>query len=368
MIHKANRELLILILTAIVVILFFIQQRGQEPLTDIGSDNFDPASVLTQIRNDNEDIFLGIRNNVSNILKQGGIDGSIKLIDIAFASGLIPLNQCHRLLHLLGHESYEHYQGNFDNLASHESNKCAASFQHGIEAQIAEIEPNLPTAVEKLHEYCTSLRRVLRAINCYHGSGHGYMRITHNAQASLDFCDALAGGPETDLSDCYRGVFSEYGFMALNIDGDTGERISDTPPIKVDLERPFKICYSFQKKYRQSCFSQLTKIIFKGADIEGSFKKCLYPEYEKELQETCVRIVGAIYSEKILSTSDTVKTPEFIITLPGNLRQSYLSGIRLAFLTYFESRVQKDWLTVCESFPDLNDQEFCHTLYNDLKR
>ncbi|MEJ0021018.1 MAG: hypothetical protein WDN47_00360 [Candidatus Doudnabacteria bacterium] len=351
---------LCLIIFSTLLAIFALSSRHPKS-APIQAFNVD-QELSTLSKQNTGDLFKPIRDNLKELMKRGGIDGSIQLTDKAFVAGLIPLDECHSLMHLIGHAAYEYSNEDFHPIVSKDSNKCVASFQHGVEAQIVESKVNIMQAVPELKDYCAALRQVLPGITCYHGAGHGTMRITHVAAKSLQLCDALAGGPETDLSDCYRGVFSEYGNMALNYDGDTGEYIPTPSTVTYDSKHPLLTCQTYAAKYQDACYSQLTKIVYQGSDIEGTYKNCQDPKYTRSAQLTCTRIISGIYSEQTLYKNDFVAAPKIISTMSKDFRDVYVSGIKLGFLSYSTSGVRKDWQKSCNQL-QVSDRQRCLAAY-----
>lgn len=329
---------------------------------------FDPDTELKAIKSHTANVADYIRDNINAIADKGGIENVLALTEKAFAAGEVSLTQCHVILHTIGHEAYERFPEDFSRLASHKASICIASFQHGVEGQIIFYSKSEAEAAENLKRYCSALRNTFPGISCYHGAGHGFIKKTlDNPQLALDFCDSLAGGPEPNLSDCYRGVFSEYANLASSYDGDTGRVIPGEPLVKLDLENPYPFCGSFAEHYRESCYSQLTKLHFRTDDIEGSFRKCLNADYDSKMQATCVRIVAGLYAEHALSHQNTLFTPPLVHEFPQALRKAYLSGAKLAFISFRISGLKKDWRAPCDSFRLEADRSFCYQLFKDFQ-
>lgn len=322
------------------------------------TEGFDVEAKLIELKKGNSDPFRYVRDNLSQIIEVGGIDGAIGLSEKAIQSKMIDMSNCHVLLHGIGHLAYEYFDKDLNKLSRFDSKICQAAFQHGVEAQITQIEKE-PYEILKL--YCETLRKVIPGIYCYHGAGHAFMQMSNDANVALVNCDKLAGGPEKDLGDCYRGIFSEYGNRALNYDGDTGLIFPGEPLVKLDFQRPYDFCLEFDKQYQNSCFSQLTKVVYRGPDIDGSIKECLKKDYSSEIQETCVKIIAAIHIQQVLSRQDQFAPPSLILQLSENLRQAFIFGAREAFTSFIQTDIEKDWSGFCGEF-ESGDREFCDSL------
>lgn len=293
-------------------------------------------AIPIQYREDCDDVlkgkiksaFLDYRESISSIFAKEGIDGSINLVNMAVERGEINMDQCYILLHLIGHEAWEKYQGRFNLLASHESNFCVSSFQHGIEGQIAQSSEDLSKTLSDLRKYCCALQKVLPGITCYHGVGHGSMRRYLDVKAALNICDEVVRqGPEKD---------------------------------------PFSSCNEFSEKYKNSCYSQLAKILYSG-DLDSSFRRCLL-EKEAGVQSICVKIIGGISSRIALSKSSVLVLPTIVNGFSKELKEAYLEGVLDTYRGYKNNGIKKDWLGVCKKFKDFSDQQHCSQVFLDFVR
>ena len=334
-----------------------------------GGPRFGVDEKLRSLRSRNADVFAGLRDQMGPIIDEVGVEGAIALVERAFVTGLVSVDRCHSLLHIIGHEAYERNPGDLTRLANPTGTICFSSFSHGVEAQMTFSGMGGAAITGELRRYCAVRRAVRPGVTCYHGAGHGFMGQTTDAGEALGRCDALSGGPSEDLSDCYRGVFSEYANRALGYSGDTELPIPEglRPPLNFD--RPYNFCERFARSYRQSCYSQLTKVLFRSDDIAGSFGKCLRPEYPAEVQKTCVRIIAGIYGKVTLSAAPTVATPALVFSLPAELRTAYLEGMAEVSMPFRVSGIAKDWQKLCSDFPSGAEQQFCdQTFYGSERR
>jgi len=351
MINKKNVFVILLLVVAIEIIFLLSHSLSSSPNKQSLEDR------LLVLSSGGEDTFSALISQVRTIVNAEGMDGAIKLTELAVQKSKISIDQCHIVLHQIGHVAYAKYPNDLTALARHDSYLCIASFQHGIEAQIAIDHSDSP---EYLKKYCQILRNVLPGIWCYHGAGHAFFQITRNVNKALDKCDLLQGGVETNLENCYRGIFSEYGNEALGYDGDTGKSIPGGPLVKLDMENPYGFCKSFDQKYRPACYSQLTKVYI-GGDIEASLQKC-FKDPDMEVQKICVNIVSGVYSRSILATTGFMNAPKILSSMPQSLRQEYIKGVKETFVGYGDSGIEKDWQATCNSLKEEIDRQFCNKL------
>ena len=324
-----------------------------------GGPRFGVDEKLRSLRSRNADVFAGLRDQMGPIIDEVGVEGAIALVERAFVTGLVSVDRCHSLLHIIGHEAYERNPGDLDRLTSPTGTICFSSFSHGVEAQITFSGMGEAAITGELQRYCAVRRAVRTGVTCYHGAGHGFMEQATDAGKALGRCDLLSGGPTEDLSDCYRGVFSEYANRALGYSGDTELPIPEglRPPLNFD--RPYDFCERFARSYRQSCYSQITKVLFRSDDIEGSLEKCLRPDYEAEIQKTCVRIIAGIYGKVTLSREPSVATPATVLGFGPELVAAYLDGLAEVFIPFRQSGIGKDWRPICDSFLSGEDRRAC---------
>ncbi|MDP3794445.1 MAG: hypothetical protein Q8R13_00755 [bacterium] len=264
------------------------------------------------------------------------------------------IDECHTILHLVGHYAYARSDGNLAKLARTDGSLCVSSFIHGVEAEIA--LQSTGNTIEQLKNYCAELKESIPGFWCYHGAGHAFLESRMDIPWALKQCNALAGDPESDLSNCYRGIFSEYGSNALGYDGDTGLSLSGGPSVKVDFEKPLLFCNVLEESYRSACYSQLTKIhASRGSGLTG----CLIPEYTREAQKVCVQIIMGVSFRSQLDNREVIKPEPFILTLASDFRQKYIDGALDGFLAHSQSGKKKDWKAFCTAFPQEDDRTYC---------
>ena len=248
---------------------------------------WDTDTFFTNIINTNqENVFEQIRNQLPTIVKKGGISAALDTADKAIKGKHIALNQCHILVHMIGHEAYFHHFEDVPGMVYENSGSfCGAGMQHGTEAQIVLSSPDF---ISDLREYCRELRDVHGAIQCYHGAGHAFMEETLDAQEAVGFCGKVTDNTGISPFSCWQGVFSQYEHFANKHDVDTGLRIPGDSWVVLDLHDPLSLCLSLPEKYQYACCTQISRA-FPG-DINQSFSYCAQDRYEDDIQYGCVEL------------------------------------------------------------------------------
>lgn len=324
----------------------FIKQPVESPIQLKGADNF-----------------VNFGRNLNNLVNQKGISYTINLIKEGLQKGDITINQCHSLNHLLGHVAYAKFPDNFDILLKSAENNlllCGGAYPHGIEAEIVD-ERDDPKAT--LNNFCEELLKKIPGFPCYHGAGHSFMQNSSDLNESLINCDRLQEGPTRDLSNCYRGVFSEYAFQVDGVDGDTGQPFPGGPKIKLPTPNPLDFCQTLEEKTYDACASQLGRLIFNVAKSDNIFEECVQSSYSSTIQIACVRIVSAVIAQRELTQTDTVNVPSYILTLSDGLRMAYIEGIAGEAQAFVNSGVTKNWQPICSSFSESQDIQRCTRLF-----
>ncbi len=323
---------------------------------------FDAATELQKIKNEakGKGIFLTLDYNAKQVFLDYGLDNSIVLIHQGFLNNEFNINQCHTLMHLLGHNAYSSGKYKLSQLASVDSQLCGGAFQHGVEAEIT--IKNLDYITE-LKEFCAEVQKRTPGADCYHGMGHATMHRSLQINNSLKDCDRLLPGPVNNLTECYKGVFSETAFLVQGVDGDTGLAFPNGPPIKLAENNPLDLCVSLEAKYQKGCSLQLSRIIYDSSGTpDASFKKCLNSAYPVSLQEGCVQILGAVDSQHTLTENQAVKIPQIIFTLPAASRHAYMQGFFGEARAFVSSGKAVDVKAFCRSFKDEQDQAYCSAI------
>jgi len=334
-------------------VLFWVTVVSKQGQTVAPQDELKSTSAL----NHNTPIY--VNYHIGEIVKRDGVDGAVALVMGMFNRKVIDMGGCHTLLHLVGHQAYGYFRGDMDRLARVDWRLCGGAYEHGVEAQIVDSSPD---AIKDLRRFCEAMRRASTpGTPCYHGAGHAFMGRSLDVLGSLQGCDNLIEPTAKDLSECYKGVFSESAFRIQGVDGDTGLPISGSPPIALTSTGPLDICQSLPEKYQESCGLQLSRVVA-GSDIENSLSECLKGSYAINLRAACVQNMSAIFAQRGLFQADIVLVPKVVHSLGSSLRRAYMRGALGEFRAFEQSGHAKDWTVFCKSFPAPDDQAYCKEL------
>ncbi len=332
------------------------------------SATFDPKAILAKVNtNDSLSDFLEIENMIGETMKQYGTKAGFELIDEGERQGLISNDACHGLLHYVGHAAFAENPQDYEALLSVvEGTNCIGGYLHGIEAEIVLQSSNVVVDVQN---FCTFQKE--KRVNpgpCYHGVGHAAIELYgFDIHKSLALCDGLYGEPERDLSNCYRGVFSEIGNLVTGYDGHTGLSIDVEQIPDLNPEKPYAYCEMFDQKYQSSCKSQLTKIVTKDLPIEEWGNACTDASFGKQSKEICVNITSGVYVRQQLSFQNTTSLPKSIDLLDFETQKIAVLGSAEAFSGYFSDGAQKDWKSFCSSFTNPDIVSYCNAVFTEME-
>lgn len=288
--------------------------------------------------------------DMSSIIARHGLPYAVAVVASGVAAGTIDNNECHTLLHLAGHEAYQILGNNFDDIfeANH-GRLCLGGYVHGVEAQIAQQSTD---RVHDLWAFCEEVQK--RGVGngpCFHGVGHSAFELTHSVTDALLECDSLAGGPEPDLSNCYRGVFSEVGNELLGVDTNTEKQVQPLISREVSVEHPYTLCASLAAQYADACFSQLTKIFFQGNDIVGTLARCAQDSPTSHVRSICTSIVTGVSARSSFESGDFSPLVAGIRALPVSQLPAAFAGAREGYASYREDHPgEREFGALCVQF------------------
>lgn len=288
------------------------------------ANTHDAAQYLKSISR-SEDVVRTLRQGMPRLAKDD-TPYSVEVVAKAFQTKMIGIDECHQLMHLVGHEAYQKYGNDFETaINANQGHLCLSGYLHGIEAQAATTGDR-----EQLFAFCKLIKeRGLNSGPCYHGAGHSAFEYTKNVRDSLLFCDSLTGGPEQDLTNCYRGIFSEVG-NAMN-GNDANTSIAITPLADstqhIDPQKPFLVCDMLANVYQDSCYSQITKVLYKSNDKVASITSCLGASPKLKIQKICAEIMAGLAARNILDTGTTADLATFVQNVPFALQNDVLVGV-----------------------------------------
>lgn len=326
--------------------------------------SFDIPSILTQAK-ESVDSYLYLEKLIISIVETYGIKAGLMLIDSAEAEAVIDNDGCHALLHYVGHAAYNYYGNDFETItAPVAQSRCIGGYLHGVEAEILLASD---TAVNDIKKFCSFTKeKGITPGSCYHGVGHAAAELyDYNPNEALASCDALAGGPEPDLTNCYRGVFSEIGNVVLGIDGHTGRDRERVALFGLTGENAYTWCNTFEERHRSSCKSQLTKLLFTGMRTDDWFLVCLDEGFSNTDMNICTNIVASTYIRNEFSANTNAPFPAAINELPQEAQKIAVLGALESFNGFLADGKQRDYEATCESFSNTEVQNYCFTTFTN---
>ncbi len=306
-----------------------------------------PLGYLAHIEQGHTDVGSVLRQRVGQLTEDRGATYAVDAVAAGYATKAINMDECHLLLHLIGHQAYRSYGPDFETIFSaNHPNLCLGGYIHGVEAEIA-----ATGNIQELKLFC-ALMKERHAANspCFHGVGHSIFETTKDVKRSLAFCDSLAGGPEPDLSDCYRGVFSEIGNEMGGADTNTGLSTAPLEDVKQHIvpSHPYALCLSVESSYRDACYSQIAKLFYGDQRPLFGVAGCVAGSPTKAAQDICVSIVVALASRSTLDTHELGDVAHYVDALPIALQRAALSGAHQAYEAHFIGASTKPpWESLC---------------------
>ena len=304
-------------------------------------------------------VFNILRNDIRIITQKNGIDYAIQLTRLAVDQNIININDCHTILHLIGHQAYYVLGKDINALAEFTDPLCGKGYQHGAEGEIVGASRDV---IRDLKLYCEGVRKKFGGGYCYHGVGHEEMALFSDFKQSLLYCDQLTKNPTDDPYECYKGVFSELAFQIQGVDSQTGVALSGQPPVPFVYEHPLDFCSRLSHEYQQACANQLSRIAISYSEDKGVLLRgCTKSIYDIVLQQECVHNIAAIFTQGELNGFDhtTANIPEYLLYLSDALQKSYILGASQEYSAYQASGVPKNWQGFCKRFSSREVRTFC---------
>lgn len=342
---------------AIIAVSFFILTHA------INQKKFDPQAFLEKLRAttvNKDEFFVGIKDQLREIITTVGPPGAVELTRNAFAHGDITFVHCHILMHLAGHitETLPTKNGKGENI--YDSNLCGFGYSHGLEAQIVLENPH--DARKQLYNLCTAIQATSPGTTCYEGAGHAFMSETLNIEKAIDLCDKLSSdGPLRDPFMCYKGVFAEYTNLVGGNDTETGQPYTGGPILTLPPTlTPIAYCASLPDKYSLMCAHELCGL--HAADMTLALTEAVTGNYSIKMKSACVHNASGAKAENELSYGATIAIPPIVFSLSQEFRRQYIAGTIGEFNSYAKSGAQKDWQRFCNAFVRKDDRDFCESL------
>ena len=324
---------------------------------------FDPATYIATLRGTTTNPLLVLETEIVDIMANHGVDAGFAIVREAEAQQIIDNDGCHAILHYVGHAAYNTYRDDFAAItAPVEGTKCIGGYVHGVEAEILLASDN---PIEDIKRFCAyTNERNLTPTYCYHGVGHAAAELyDYNPHQALATCDALLGGPEDNLRNCYRGVFSEIGNVILGVDGHTGRERDRVAVFGLDPQEPYTWCNTFGEQYQSSCKSQLTKLLTTELNMSDWLLPCLENSLTTADQNICVNIVIANYVRGQLSFSISTSLPTQVNELPLEQQHIAILGALESFSGYQTDKKERSWEPICSSFLNSSIASACAEMF-----
>ena len=313
---------------------------------------FSPEKELERIKVEHEEVWVGIRDSLSDLIKRGGVEGALAVNQLAFTENEVGMYHCHIVNHLIGHFGAIEYRGNLEDVFTYADWQfCELGYLHGLEAQVVLEDLQY---LGRLKELCILTKAEQENLGCYHGVGHAYMNDLLDIEVSLGLCDTLRGPEEEDMIECYKGVFAEFTNLVGGIDGETGIMYEGGPPLSID-EEPMKFCASLDSLIkRESCAYELNGLGINTnttpEETEQRLDECLSGPYETTLKEACLYNIAAVSTQHQLVSRDTIIPAPRMLSAPSRLRVAYMRGVAREMWEFIASGSPKNINGFCDAF------------------
>lgn len=327
----------------------------------------DPAAIVAEMeKNTDKTVFESIRDSLSDIIKQYGIEGALAVDAYAFTNNKMGIYQCHALTHLIGHESIVYYGKDYAAVASNYSHFCELGYVHGAEAQVVLSGGDYQ---HELYKLCDQIKKKDPSATCFHGAGHAFMNQTLDVQTSLTLCDGLIDEQHTidDVTPCYNAVFAELTNLVGGRDGETAIPYTNGPPLTIKEATPLEYCAKIGERYRIQCVFEFSGLgigpASTPADVEGKLRNCVGENFDEELESACIKSVAAVGMQHLLAGTSTVSVPSFILSLSDPLRNAYILGAATEMKQYVVSGATRNWESFCGGFTKEADASYCKSIF-----
>jgi len=328
---------LIIALTVVGVIAFFLRRTAVD---------------ITALAN-----YRDLHVSLNQLIARRGIQDTLYVIENSFEKETITINECHSLLHQLGHAAYEFHSGQWEMLTMEKNHLCMDGFSHGVEAQMAMAWPQNPDRItNELRTYCQRMRANDPSWSCYHGAGHAFIqKYGNDVPAALAKCDeAVIPGDEAE--DCYRGVFSEYRNFLNAYDGDNEAPIPGAQKVIIPTEKTFDICASLPNRYHDACISQFAGQLITD-NLGASLTSCAL--FGSWVWHRCAQTVAGAFVANTFSQTNSIPLPKTLLLYDVEFRKGFLDGIYEGIAGFHLEDVVSRWKNYCARLPIAQDIPYC---------
>lgn len=326
--------------------------------------HFSVEATYEELKLQPEAINEAIEEKLSDLVSEGGIVGAIDIVKLGLKRGDLFVNECHSLVHSIGHFAPGYYQNDFGALVEHVSDFCAGGYLHGAEAQIA-LEGG--DFVSRLHELCdTVIEKFGQTKICFHGAGHAFLNMLLNTDEALAWCERLAvpGKYDSYYSKyaCPEGVFSEVTNVIGGYDGETGRPYTGGPPMKIDAP-PLLWCAKFKAEYQTPCALELNALGIgmetPPEEVSKILKRCITDAPNERITKACIYNVASSYARNELRKSGYVTFYDWMLGESDTHRLVYLIGTAQEVAQNVLGGQLIDTDSFCEKFQTEREVELC---------
>lgn len=192
-----------------------------------------------------------VEDSLRRFAKERDISEAQALAKAFYQRGVIPLDACHNMAHLVG-ELMEGRHG-FDAAVESADDFCNWGYLHGVfEGIHREYGWSREELARKGGNLCYGLGENSReeTVNCFHGLGHSLTDFDpYDLVGALNACDAAGKGAD-ERRECYGGVFMQIARP------DAG---SDNKAPFYDPDDPFYPCDLLSGDHRRSCLYEVSQ-------------------------------------------------------------------------------------------------------------
>ncbi|MDP9491251.1 MAG: cytochrome c [Actinomycetota bacterium] len=222
------------------------------------------------------------RQAFGNVAYREGPKPALDLFEEKQKSDSAVEGDCHRISHMIGAASLQHFEGRVGEALSAGRSTCWSGYYHGVveHAFMGTPHSELPAKSRSICVGDDIRRTSYIAYQCVHGLGHGLMIHTgYDLPDSLRVCDLLT--TDWDRTSCHAGVFME------NISSSYGVKsrwLRDN-----DLVYP---CNVVKERHKLYCYLMLTSRILEsnGYNWKKTVTTCM--KSEQAWIATCFQSLG----------------------------------------------------------------------------
>lgn len=295
--------------------------------------------------------------SLNQLIVRKGIPEAISIVRSALEARTIDVNQCHSLLHQVGHSAFEFHRNDWEILTVEKTHICMDGYWHGVEAQMAMDWPSDPDgAARNLRKYCQKLREIDKTASCYHGAGHAFIQRYGNVlPVALGKCDELVL-PDDDPNDCYRGVLSEYRNYLMAYDGDNEVPIAGGTPMVPEFRHTFDECASLAPKYRDACVSQFAGFLVTD-DLDQAVSSCKF--FDGWIHRRCAHTITTSYVSNAFGTLKTIMAPSRMSSFSREMRLGVIDGMYEGLTIFGKENLKSVWASFCSELTIVSDIGYC---------